>query len=146
MTTPHPLTTAPLRLDIRSGGPHHPLDGAWWPHSGDLAQEATRLVDHFPHEVGRISRILYSTPDWDAPVRKTTTRRGFIKLGTFPDDDTHLVVLLLADHTRRHLLVIAPDTPAAVAESLMAAATMPGNDRSAARLIEDAGLPLPSRG
>lgn len=144
MSTPNPSSSTDLRLAVRHDRPRLPLDGAWWPRSDDLAVEVGVLVDHFPVELGRIMRVLYSTPDWRAPVRRAGTTRGSVKLGTFPDDDTHLLVALMSDHTRRHLLVIPPGTPAAIAESLMDAATSDHNAHSAVRLLEDAGLPLPN--
>ena len=55
----------PLRIQLDNGYRSGPLDGGWWPQSRDLATECRDLVDHFPHLVGRPSRLLFSRPDWE---------------------------------------------------------------------------------
>jgi hypothetical protein len=78
--------------------------------------EAADLVDHFPDRVGHIERLLFSRPDWDSPVidgrgvRRIQARRGPVKVGSFPSDDTHLMILLLASGRRVSLRVIASAT------------------------------------
>jgi hypothetical protein len=97
-------------------------DGAWWPRSRDLQREAADLVDHFPPEGGRISRLLFSRPDWDVPptatdgVHKIHAARGWVKTGSFPSDDTNLMILTMSDGRRLKLLVIPHDTPAGEGE------------------------------
>jgi len=83
-----------LRLELAHTFGNGPLDGAWWPHSSDLQQEVGDLVDHFPR--GRIDHLIYSRPDWAAPATRVRTARGSIKIGSFPRDDTHVVLLKLA--------------------------------------------------
>lgn len=129
--TPSPTATEPL-LRLQVSDPPHPgpVAGAWWPRSRDLAAEATTLVDGFPASIGRVSRILYSTPDWDAPARRIPTRHGTVKAGTFPRDDTHVVVLRLSDHRALTLLVVPAGTPPAAASAAMdsAADALDGQD------------------
>jgi hypothetical protein len=90
--------------------------GVWWPQSRDLQVEAADLVDHFPPQVGRIDRLLFSRTDWDDPiangrgVRRIRARRGAVKVGSFPSDDTHLMILVLASGRRLSLRVIASVT------------------------------------
>ena len=127
-----------LRLDhdVARGG----LDGAWWPHSRDLATESAHLVDTFPVQVGRIARLLYSGPDWpraddQAQVRRIRTEHGSVKLGSFPSDDTHVMVVTLASRERLHLLVVPCDTDPASAERVMAAAADVDDRRTAHQLL-----------
>jgi len=109
MTTSPARATAPtapegdgLRL-VFSEEPHRDgVDGWWWPHGRDLQREAAQLVDHFPPERGRVHRLLYSRPDWDAGtdargrgVRSILASRGPVKVGSFPRDDTHLMLVAL---------------------------------------------------
>ncbi|GAA1955904.1 DUF5994 family protein [Nocardioides panacihumi] len=115
-----------LRLpDTESSGQ---ADGAWWPRSRDLQLEAADLVDHYPSEGGRISRLLYSRPDWDGPpagtegIHKIRAARGWVKAGSFPSDDTHLMVLTMSSGRRLKLLVIPHDTPAAEGQKRLTAA------------------------
>jgi hypothetical protein len=104
-----------------------PISGVWWPQSRILQVEAADLVDHFPAQVGHINRLLFSRPDWDNPVidgrgvRRIQARRGPVKVGSFPSDDTHLMILLLASGRRVSLRVIASATdPAEAARQLRA--------------------------
>ncbi len=111
-----PTVREPLRLRLgHPTGANH-VDGAWWPQSRDLQAEAADLVDNFPPEVGRINRLLFSRPDWDSPtvdgrgVARIRARRGWVKVGSFPSDDTHLMVLSMASGQRLRLVVVPSDT------------------------------------
>ncbi len=106
----------PLRLELRPSGPPGNVDGGWWPQSRDLQAEAADLVDHFPPEVGRINRLLFSRPDWDNVVvnnrglRRIKAARGPVKVGSFPSDDNHQMVLTMASGRPLRLLVIPSAT------------------------------------
>ncbi len=131
---------APLRLRLDHATAQGGLDGAWWPRSRDLARESAHLVDRFPTEIGRVARLLYSGPDWDrdgdAPqVRRIRTEHGSVKLGSFPSDDTHVMVVTLASRERLQLLVVPPGTDASTAEQAMAAAADVTDTRIAPELL-----------
>jgi hypothetical protein len=117
--------TLGLRLQLSDSPAPGRVDGAWWPRSRDLQQEAADLVDHFPTASGRVNRLLFSRPDWDDPdpagrgMRKVVAARGAVKVGSFPSDDTHLMILTLASGQRLKLLVIPSDTEAAEGERRM---------------------------
>jgi hypothetical protein len=116
---------APLRLALHETADQ--LDGAWWPRSRVLATEAAQLVDQFPASVGRINRLLFSRPDWDDGatdghgLRRIQAGRGPVKVGSFPRDDTHLMVLSMANGRRIRLLVVPSDTDQAEGERRMRA-------------------------
>lgn len=140
-TAPDPAR-GPIRLSLRQG-PHSPLgpvDGAWWPRSRELTSEVVDLVDHFPQEVGRIQRLLFSPPDWDAAPgtahpRRIQAARGPVKIGSFPRDDTHLIIVKMASGERLQLLVIPSQTTPDVAErALSRAADEKGTDGARALL------------
>lgn len=130
----------PLRISLNPGSPTRRLDGAWWPQSRDLQAECADLIDNFPSSVGRPARLLFSRPDWEAEpdrnsARRILARRGPVKVGSFPEDDTHLMTVVLSSRERLDLLVIPGDTDAATARTLMAEATDEHNVRSAADLL-----------
>ena len=108
------------------------LDGAWWPQSRDLQVEVANLLDHFPAEVGHVRRLLYSRPDWGWTPPALTgrgrsgPRRGVVKVGSFPDDTTHLMVLLMATGARLRASSSSPAPPIRTAARAMAPGT--GND------------------
>jgi hypothetical protein len=112
------------------------LDGGWWPQSRDLAVELADLVDHFPPHLGRIVRALYSPPDWNPAARQIPVASGFVKVGSFPRDDTHLIHLKTSDRTVLRVLVVPPGfSDGQGDEALLAAATV-GNAHSAKALLD----------
>lgn len=114
-TLPPERPNQPLRLRIDDASSPH-RTGSWWPRSRDLAVEIGALVDGFPPEVGRIDRVLFSRPDWTwtnaegVGLRRASTRRGQVKVGSFPGDDTKSVVLTMAGGWRLRLQVVAHDS------------------------------------
>jgi hypothetical protein len=117
------------------------LDGAWWPRSRDLSVEAVDLVDHFPMDFDRICRVVYSTPDWGACSRRVRAVRGFVNLGSFPRDDTHLVMLMSVAAAYRPrpllLLVVPPAWDDRAAHHAMRIAAMPSNLKSAETIVRE---------
>jgi len=147
MTTSTPSVRATLlRLQLTpapgSGGP---LDGAWWPRSRDLELELADLVDHFPHEVGHIARAIFSRPDWLTSPHRVKIGRGIMRTGSFPKDDTHVMLLKLSTGRQLAVLVVPPDTEAEAAREIMGTASSPSNRRSAADLLARAGERGPAR-
>lgn len=143
MTTSHtpstaPDTRVPLRLALTRGDQKQVLDGAWWPQSRDLPTELADLVDHFPPERARISRVVFSPPDWEGAQRRVQVEGRHVKAGSFPSDDTHVLVLRTSDRTYLTLLVIPPTFTPAQGEEAMLAATTPGNQHSAGDLLTEA--------
>lgn len=128
-----PKTRVPLRLALSTAPGHATLDGAWWPQSRDLEVELADLVDNFPATAGRIDRVLYSRPDWDSRPHSVSVARGRVKAGSFPGDDTHMLVLRLATRKDLRLLVVPPDHP--LAEQAMQVAADPANRWSAAHIL-----------
>lgn len=128
-TTASTSSSAPdgLRLHLSDEASGDRVDGAWWPRSRDLQREAADLVDHFPADSGQITRLLFSRPDWDRSstdgVGSVRAARGTVEIGSFPSDDTHLMILTMSSGRRLKLLVVASDTPDAEAEEMMHATT-----------------------
>ena len=97
-----------LRLALADPLTASSLAGVWWPQSHDLATEVADLVDHFPGDT-QVMRVLFSRPDWSETPRSVNVGRGRLKVGSFPHDDTHLVILTMSDRTRSYLLVVPPE-------------------------------------
>lgn len=135
-------------MRLANGPQSGPLDGAWWPQSRDLQAEFADLVDHFPRSVGRVERLLFSRPDWDAApggpsIRRIHARRGFVKVGSFPSDDTHLMIVKMLSGQRLRLLVIPCETEPGSAAQIMQSAADDHNVRTASELL---GLSGPDQG
>jgi hypothetical protein len=135
-----PTGRVPLRIRLDNGFQSGKVDGAWWPQTRDLQIEAADLVDHFPHPIGRVERLLFSRPDWDAvagapSARRIQAHRGPVKVGSFPSDDTHLMIVKMMSGARLRLLVIPSETEADVAVRVMELAADERNAASAAELL-----------
>ena len=122
-------TRVPLRLELRPAPVAGHVDGGWWPQSRDLRVESADLVDHFPPETGRINRLLFSRPDWDDGVvdgrglRRIQAARGPVKVGSFPGDDTHQMILAMASGRQLRLLVVPSNTDESEAHRLLNASS-----------------------
>lgn len=123
----------PVRMRLSPTPGTATLDGAWWPQSRHLAFELADLVDHLPAEHGRVHRVLYSRPDWDAQPHLVTVARGSVKTGSFPRDDTHLVMLRMSTRTDLRLLVVPPDHP--TGDQAMRLASDPANRWSTTQIL-----------
>jgi hypothetical protein len=127
----------PLRLRLSPSIGRGVLDGAWWPYSRDLATEAVDLVDHFPASFDRICRLVYSTPDWEPFPRRVKAAKVFVSLGSFPRDDTYLVLLKSVASRVLQLLVVPPDWDDRAARHAMRIAALPSNVKSAATILTE---------
>ncbi len=113
-----------LRIQLDNSFQSGPVDGAWWPQSRDLQVEAADLVDHFPHLIGRIERLLFSRLDWDsvsgAPdVRWIRAGHSRVKVDFLPRGDTHVMLVKMVSGERIRLLVVPSDAEPGRASRVM---------------------------
>ena len=127
----------PLRMQMAPDGTGT-LAGAWWPQTRDLEVELADLVDHFPPDLGRVDRAVFSPPDWDPAPRRIPVARGFLKVGSFPRDDTHVIELRLSGGQTLTVLVVPSTMSTEQAEDVMRVATT-ANNQLDARTILGAG-------
>jgi hypothetical protein len=132
-TVPRTSPRQPLRLALSPTPGRSPVDGAWWPQTRELDVELADLVEHWPDHMGSVYRALYSRSDWTSRPRTVATARRRIRTGTFPRDDTHLVVLSLSSRRTVGLLVVPPGHPEG--ESVMQWATHPLNRLTGAQIL-----------
>lgn len=127
----------PLRL--RMAGPRGSghLDGGWWPYSRDLVVELADLVDHFPARSGQIVRALVSPPDWDSAPRSIPVARGHLKVGSFPRDDTHLILLTTSDRIVLRVMVVPPGLTREQGEEALLASATAGNTHSGTDVLDE---------
>lgn len=95
-------------------------DGAWWPRSRRLGDELADLFALWPPEAGRISRVLFSPPDWDDHPHSVAVPDGRVKTGSFPRDDTQQLTVTMREGRQLSIMVIPPDTPDLVVRRLLA--------------------------
>ena len=139
--SPSPAVQPPIRLRLSPSIGKGALDGAWWPHSRDLTVEAVDLADQFPAWFDRVCRVVYSTPDWETTRRRVKAARVFVGLGSFPRDDTHLVMVKSVASAYRpgvlRLLVVPPEWGEQTARHAMRIAATPTNVKSAATILSE---------
>ncbi|WDV51775.1 DUF5994 family protein [Streptomyces coeruleorubidus] len=124
---PHlePVAAPAARLALKTDGTSRGLlDGAWWPRSRDLLSELPALTDVLDPLWGRITRIAVNPEHWPVVPRKVPVDGHIVKIGWFTREiDPHKLLLLSYGTGRWDLLVIPPETGAASAARLMAAAS-----------------------
>ncbi|MFI7013364.1 DUF5994 family protein [Streptomyces sp. NPDC050164] len=124
---PHlePVAAPAARLALKTDGTSRGLlDGAWWPRSRDLLSELPALTDVLDPLWGRITRIAVNPEHWPVVPRKVPVDGHIVKIGWFTREiDPHKLLLLSYGTGRLDLLVIPPETGAASAARLMAAAS-----------------------
>jgi len=140
-TVPTPETEdraarVPLRLRMVEHVGRDQLDGGWWPQSRDLGVELPDLVEHLPPQYGRVVRAVYSPPDWDAAPRRVPVPGGYVKVGAFPRDDTHLIQLKTYDHKVLYILVVPPQFTDDQGDEALLAAASPGNSHPAGEVLD----------
>ncbi|MGK5532458.1 DUF5994 family protein, partial [Streptomyces sp. URMC 129] len=142
------LVRRSCRLSLAPGGSSPgPLDGAWWPYSRDLALELALLAAAFEPRWGRVTRAAVNPAFWPVIPRKIPLPGRVLRVGWFSAEQDPHALLLLAGKTRRwDLLVIPPETPPATAARLMAAASDPGDARTAGALMAQAGAAIAAEG
>jgi Family of unknown function (DUF5994) len=123
------------------------LDGAWWPRTRSLSDELPGLVQELRGRGIRVRRVAYNPDAWDPAPRRLAADGRTIRLGWFRSIDPQLLDLTAdAKPSRLDLLVIPPDTSAAVARQAFAATTDRGNRRTPTAVLaalQPAGASVP---
>ncbi|HVV08335.1 DUF5994 family protein [Amycolatopsis sp.] len=153
-SSPHTLITAPpaatvieqsrrsLRLQLKPEAPSTGyVDGAWWPRSRDLAAELPALLAVLAGRPGRIERVTYNLTSWQAAGRRLSMAGGAdVRLEGFRSQHADTVTISGQGRQRLTLLVVPPETPAAVAHRVLSQAAHWGNTATVASLL----APIPT--
>ncbi|GAA3050132.1 hypothetical protein GCM10020229_72020 [Kitasatospora albolonga] len=124
------LSMAPI--GVRAGR----LDGAWWPRSRDLLLELPSLAAEIDKRWGRITRITVNPAQWPLVPRRIPVAGHTVHAGWFTaEQDEHTIMVCSYAPRRLNLLVVPPQTDAAVATRLMAEAADPASTRTASELL-----------
>ena len=119
-----PQNTPRLRLKPKAPGTTGYVDGAWWPHSDDLAAEVPDLMAVLSVRLGAIDRVIYNLTEWATAPKKMTMGRHVVRLAGYYRQPANTIELLGASREKLVLLVIPPQTePDRAHEAMMAAAT-----------------------
>ncbi|WP_280357384.1 DUF5994 family protein [Nocardia otitidiscaviarum] len=103
---------APPRLALRDrGGPAGPVDGAWWPRTGEPAAELHELITAVAARLGHMVRIGF---DWRKAGPDRNTARRAAATG-----DVGIMYLYGSNGARLDMLVIPAHTPSGIASAQM---------------------------
>src|SRR5512144_273186 len=133
-----------VRLTLLHPEPAQPpmLDGAWWPRSSSLSDELPGLITELRHRDLPITRVTYNPELWDRAPRRLRVDGRVIRLGWFRSIDRHLLCLTGGyGDDRLELLVVPPETSAAVAARAMTLAAGRGNRSTATDTLRAARIP-----
>ena len=133
-----------VRLTLMHPGPAQTpmLDGAWWPRSSSLSDELPGLITELRHRDLPITRVTYNPELWDPAPRRLRADGRVIRLGWFRSIDRHLLCLTGGyGDDRLELLVVPPETSAAVAARAMTLAAGRGNRSTATDTLSAARIP-----
>jgi len=108
------------------------LDGGWWPRSADLAAELPGLILALDELLGRITRVMLGSADWNAPrphgLQVDSMAGGrVVRLGWFATMPAGLLTAFSANGQRIDLVTIPPQTSEQDAVAAMERAAKPAN-------------------
>ena len=133
--TPPTKRTSPQhtpRLRLKPKATHSGrLDGAWWPHSGNLSSELPDLLAVLSVRLGQIDRVLYNVGEWSKAPTKLASGGRRVRLDGYQRQPINTVEIVGLDRDRIVLLTVPADTDPAEAHCALMSAARP-SDRSTA--------------
>jgi Family of unknown function (DUF5994) len=116
------------------------IDAAWWPRSLDLVAELPALLDVLWTAGRKITRVTYNLGLWDPAPRRIQHQGRTVRLGGFATSDAFTVRLTDAQGGDRiDVLVVVPDTDAALAERTLQLASATDSPYRAPEILSRAG-------
>ena len=123
-----PVHTPRLRLKPKAPRSGY-VDGAWWPHSDDLAAELPDLLTVLSVRLGQIDRVLYNVNEWAHAPAKLVSGGRAVRLDGYRRQPINTVEVIGLNRSRIALLVVPTNTDPDDAHTTLMAAAFP-SDRS----------------
>ncbi|MEY9850114.1 DUF5994 family protein [Streptacidiphilus sp. MAP5-3] len=131
-----PQAGLPLRLALTPDGPRPRLDGAWWPHSRNLADQLPALIEELEQAWGRITRAAVNEAAWTQLRHSVPVGSHDVRVNWYNSThDPHSITVFSYRIGEWELLVVPPESAPWRAKQLMTAAAHPGNLQSAQALL-----------
>jgi hypothetical protein len=111
------------------------VDGAWWPHSGDLSAELPDLLAVLSVRLGAIDRVMYNLAEWATVPRRLQTGGRSVRLDGYQRQPANTLGVLGIGREKILLLVVPPNTDPAQAHETMMAAAAPDNTSTVDNLL-----------
>lgn len=131
---PAPQETPRLRLKPKAPSTGL-VDGAWWPHSTDLAAEVPDLLAVLSVRLGIISDVLYRVTEWVKAPNKILVGNRSVRLAGYQRQPAHTAEVVGVSGRRLILLVVPPATSPEQAHAVMMAAAVPDDASSIDELL-----------
>lgn len=103
------------------------VDGAWWPHSDDLAAELPDLLAVLSVRLGQIDRVMYNVDEWAKAPAKLATGGRAVRLDGYRHQPISTVEVLGLNRSRIALLVVPTNTNPDDAHAALMAAAAPSS-------------------
>jgi hypothetical protein len=129
-----PAHTPRLRLKPKAPQSGY-VDGAWWPHSTDLAAELPDLLSVLSVRLGPIDRVTYNMNEWAKPARKFTTGGRTVRLDGYHLQPVNTVDVLGINRRKMVLLVVSPSADPEQAHAIMMTAAGPSDASTVVSLL-----------
>ncbi|MBF6328459.1 hypothetical protein IU452_07990 [Nocardia transvalensis] len=123
-----------MRLRSDTATPGH-IDGAWWPHSDDLAAELPDLLALLRPRLGPIHRITYHLTEWSPVPGRFADAGRRVRLDGYRLKPARTLDVLGVSGDRIALLIVPPNTTPDVADATMNATTHSANPSTVAELL-----------
>jgi hypothetical protein len=131
-----PQATPRLRLKPKAPTTGY-VDGAWWPHSDDLAVELPDLLAVLSVRLGPIDSVVYNLAEWAIAPKKFPTGGRMVRLAGFHRQPVNTVEVIGINRTKLVLLVVPNRTDPEHAHAIMMAAAAPDNASTIDDLLHD---------
>ena len=134
------------RLRLKPKAPQNGyVDGAWWPHSVDLAAELPDLLSVLSVRLGPIGRVIYNVNEWATAPAKFVSGGRTVRLDGYRRQPVSTVEVLGVNPTKMVLLVVSPHADPAQAHATMMAAAGPSNASTVESLLMTSAAELGTR-
>jgi len=133
-----PVHTPRLRLKPKAPETGF-VDGAWWPHTDDLAAELPDLLAVLSVRLGPVARVVYNSSEWAKPPRKLVAGGRTVRLDGYRLQPVHTIEVLGLNRDRIVLLVVSPHAEAEQAHTTMMTAAGPDNAATVEGLLMTTG-------
>jgi uncharacterized protein DUF5994 len=136
-----PQRQAVPRLLLRpEHSPAAPLDGGWWPRSGDPAAELPGLIAALDERYGPVTRVMASTAGWNGGTPRRVRVGGpagsrVVKVGWFATMPAGLLTALSASGRRADLVTVPFRISEQAASAAMRQAARAGNRDHAPEIL-----------
>jgi hypothetical protein len=111
------------------------VDGAWWPHSDELAAQLPDLLAVLSVRLGPIDRVLFNVNEWAKPTAKLNTGGRAVRLDGYQRQPVNTVEVIGLKRGRIVLLVVPPNSDPDEAHATLMAAASPSGESTVEGLL-----------